>query len=226
MAVISRKNIFLAFLFFILSFPALASSIFLIKGKFTSLSNAQQRAKESNIMDSTANFTCIKFDPTATNLSKEQKIAYAKYQDFMLYGYPTDVPLSQAIKEFNDCFSEKEESQLTENEVIAALIDGDDTVAVPSNPEAVAADLKKIVFNRLFPKGAMFVIARTTERSLDDESTRAAFNASKIIIKRWVITLYRGLDRNPIAGTEPFAPGQVFVIRKRYYNLHSEQRSR
>jgi hypothetical protein len=217
MAVISKKNILFTVL--ILSVPAIAASIFLMKVKPSQSGNAQQRAKEGNIMDPIANFPCIKFDPTAPNRSKEQEVAYLKYQDFMLYGYPTDVPLSQAIKEFNACFSEKEESPLTENEVIAALIEGDDTKVTPSNPEAVVADLKKIIFNRLFPKGAMFVSDGTTERRLDDEGSRAAFNASKIIIKRWVITLYRGLDRNPLAGTEPFEPGQVFVIRKRYYGF-------
>jgi hypothetical protein len=75
-----------------------------MKGKSLKWGKAQQRAKEGKIMDSTVNFPCIKFDPTAPNLSKEQREAYEKYQNLMQYGYPTDVPLSQAVKEFNDCF--------------------------------------------------------------------------------------------------------------------------
>lgn len=219
MAFFSRKNILFAIL--ILSVPALASSIILMKGKSLQWGRGQQRTKEGKIMDSNANFPCIKFDPTAPNLSKEQREAFEKYQNFMLYGYPTDVPLSQAVKEFNDCFSDKEESPLTENEVIAALIGGDETTGTLSDLEAVKSDFEKILYKRLFPKGAKLVISRTTEISLNDEDSRelrVAFNASKLTIKRWVITLLRGLDKKPSEG-EPLAPGQAFVIRKRYYGF-------
>src|SRR6266511_2285742 len=214
MAFFSKKNILFAVL--ILSVPSLSSSIILMKGKSLQWGMAQQRTKEGKIMDSTANFPCIKFDQTAPNLSKEQREAYEKYRNFMLYGYPTDVPLSQAVKEFNDCFDDKEESPLTENEVIAALIGGEEISGTLSDPEAIQADLKKILYKRLFPKGAMFDIARTTELSLNDEDSsefRAAFKTSRLTIKRWVITLLRGLDKRPIEGT-PLAPGQAFVIRK------------
>ena len=219
MAAFSRKNILFAVL--ILAISVLASSIIFLKGKAFQGNQSQITTREDKTMNSTANFCCIRFDPTVPNLSKEQREAYGKYKNFMKYGYPNDVSLSQAVKDLNDCVSDKEESPLTENEVIAAIMGGGEVSGALSDPQAVQADFEKILYKRLFPKGAKFEISKTTEVSLNDEDAgklRTAFKASKITIKRWVITLYRGLDKNPLEG-EPLAPGQTFVIRKRYYGF-------
>jgi hypothetical protein len=219
MVLFSRKNVLFAII--ILAVPVLASSILFMKGRSIQRGRSQQITKEGKFMEPAANFPCINFDPTAPGLSKEQQEAYEKYQNIIQYGYPTDVPLSQAVKEFNDCATSKEESPLTENEVIAAIIGGAEIPETWSDPKAIQSDFEKILYKRLFPKGARFEISRTTEISLNDEDSRelrAAFNAPKITLKRWVITLYRGLDKKPIEGT-PLAPGQAFVIRKRYYGV-------
>jgi hypothetical protein len=172
-------------------------------------------------MNPVTNRPCLDFDPSAPGLTMEQKEAYRKYQNLMRNGYPTDILLSQAVKEFNACFSSVGEPPLTENEVLAVMLQGPDLPATWEEPEAVQADLEKILLRKLLPKGARFEVLQTTELNLagDDSAVlRAAFKVSRIKIKRWVIVLYRGVDRRPLED-RPLAPGQAFVIRQRYHGL-------
>ena len=191
---------------------------------------AEQKAKKKSLAKQevstnlSRNYPCISFDPSVPNLSKDKAEIYGKYEKLFRFGYPTDVPLSQAVKEFNECHIQKGDEPLTEEEVLMAVMYGREVPDVVDPSPELIADTKKIVFKKLMPKGARFEVDRTTERSLfsDDEEEerkiREAFGASKIILKQWRITLYRGLDTNPIT-PEALNPDQKLLIRQRFYGF-------
>jgi hypothetical protein len=159
--------------------------------------------------------------------SKEDKVAYKKYRDRQMYGYPEDISLKEAIRIFNKetyCSGpDPKRPPLTEDEVVAGAIDemvkgGTEPVARSykvTSPERKAA-LERIWKDRVMPKGSL----------LDADGYYSRYDENKpdegiIEVNCWKVYLYIGLDKNP--REDGFLrPDQICLIRKTCFGIQQK----
>lgn len=133
-----------------------------------------------------------------------------------LYGYPTEIPLSEAIRIFNEetqCKAlYKEYPPLTEDELIAAIVAGADYGKQGETWLAQRDALWKISARRVMPKGALLVVesgGRVQGSPLRPNGT--------IQPKGIRITLFLGLENNKHGHIA--WPVQSLIIRKTYSKI-------
>jgi hypothetical protein len=136
-------------------------------------------------------------------------------QDREMYGYPTEIPLGEAVKIFNE---EKQCSgllapypPLTEDELIAAIVGGPDYGKQGGVWLAQKDALWKIASQRVLPKGSLLVAEsgyRVQESPLRPLGTIAA--------KGIRITLLLNLDKDEDAHGRLLKPEQTLIVRKTY----------
>jgi hypothetical protein len=136
--------------------------------------------------------------------------------DRELHGYPKEIPLSEAIRIFNeekDCYDWMAPyPPLTEDELIAAIVAGPGCV-IPEESLRIQKDaLWKIATRRMMPKGSLLV---WWTGSLVQESPLRPYGTIKA--EGLSIAIHLGLE-NWEPGTM-FKPEQVFVIRNTYYKV-------
>ncbi len=139
-----------------------------------------------------------------------------KRQNREMYGYPTEIPLREAIRIFNEetqCKAPyKGYPPLTEDELIAAIVAGPDYGKEGDVWVAQRDALWKIASQKMMPKGALLVVesgGRVQESPLRPEGTIEA--------KGIRITLFLGIgksDHGHIA-----RPEQTLIVRKTYSNV-------
>jgi len=130
-----------------------------------------------------------------------------------LYGYPTEIPLSEAIRIFNEetqCKAlYKDYPPLTEDELLAAIVAGADYGKQGETWVAQRDALWKIAARKVMPKGALLVVdsgGRVQESPLRPNGTIQA--------KGITITLFIGLETNEHGHIA--RPEQTLIIRKTY----------
>jgi hypothetical protein len=136
------------------------------------------------------------------------------------YGYPHELPLTEAIEIFN------KENQcepmfasyppLTESELIAAVVAGADDGNQGTIWRAQKDILWKIASSKQMPKGALLV-ARSGGREID-----TPINPNGTIAARGItIALLLDLDDSEDGILKPRKPEQAFVIRKTYFAVET-----
>ena len=130
-----------------------------------------------------------------------------------MYGYPTEIPLSEAIRIFNEetqCKAlYKDYPHLTEDELLAAIVAGADYGKQGETWVAQRDALWKIAARKVMPKGALLVVdsgGRVQESPLRPNGTIQA--------KGITITLFIGLETNEHGHIA--RPEQTLIIRKTY----------
>ncbi len=143
-----------------------------------------------------------------------------KRQNQTIYGYATEIPLSEAIRMFNEekqCMSlYAEYPPLTEEELIAAIVAGADYGKQGEIWLAQKDALWKIASQKMMPKGALLVVesgGRVQESPLRPFGTIAA--------KGIRITLLLGLNENIDGMKSVRKPEQTLVIRKTYSKVET-----
>lgn len=133
------------------------------------------------------------------------------------YGYPKDIPMSEALRIFNEeakCSTTgRDQAPLTENELIAASIDrvdyGRENVRAFQQP-----GLQKIAEQKVMPKGSLLIA--------ESGGCKESFTGSKqVCVKGWKIYLLLGLDSNP-RESNALNPAQIFLIRKSYFGFETK----
>jgi hypothetical protein len=156
-------------------------------------------------------------DPCWFKTLKDKSIPYEeikKRQDMETHGYPTEIPLGEAIRIFNE---EKQCSELyaqypplTEDEMIAAIVGGPDYGKQGEVWLAQKDALWKIASDKMMPKGSLLVVesgGRAQESPLSPVGT--------VVAKGIRITLLLGLDESGKHG-RILKPEQTLVVRKTY----------
>ena len=129
------------------------------------------------------------------------------------YGYPTEIPLSEAIRIFNEetqCKAlYKDYPPLTEDELIAAIVAGADYGKQGKIWLAQRDALWKIAARKVMPKGALLVVesgGRVQESPLRPFGTIQA--------KGMTITLFLGLEKSEHGHVAK--PEQTLIVRKTF----------
>jgi hypothetical protein len=152
---------------------------------------------------------------------KDKSIPYEvimKRQDRKMRGYSEDIPLSEAIRIFN------EEKQcvdalasyppLTEDELIAAIVAGPDNILTGDALRFQKDILWKIATRKIMPKGSLLVAntgSRVQESPLRPEGTIQAVGIT--------ISLHLGLENHEYG--QRLKPEQRFVIRRTYFKVET-----
>ena len=133
-----------------------------------------------------------------------------------MYGYPTEIPLTEAIRIFNEetqCKAlYKDYPPLTEEELIAAIVAGADYGKQGKIWLAQRDALWKIAARKVMPKGALLVVdsgGRVQESPLRPRGT--------IQSKGITITLFLGLETS--AHGHIARPEQTLIVRKTYSKI-------
>ena len=135
-----------------------------------------------------------------------------------IHGYPQNIPISEAIRIFNDeskCDTlGKEMPPLTEDELLAAIIDNGDYAMVAGEKssrvniwEQQKNATQQIFLDRKLPKGALLVFEKGGWRDF------TAKGKGEIASVAWKIYLYFDLDKNP-RESNYLNPEQIRLIRK------------
>ena len=139
-----------------------------------------------------------------------------KRQNRETYGYPTEIPLAEAIRIFNEetqCKAAyKGYPPLTEEELIAAIVAGADYGKQGAVWLAQRDALWKIASRKVMPKGSLLVVesgGRVQESPLRPEGTIQA-NGIRI-------TLLLGLEKSEHGHVAK--PEQTLIVRKVYSNV-------
>ncbi|HLL75100.1 MAG TPA: hypothetical protein VK421_07515 [Pyrinomonadaceae bacterium] len=161
-------------------------------------------------------------DPCRFMTLKDKSIPYEeseRRQDMEIYGYPTETPLTEAIRMFNE---QKQCSglyaqypPLTEDELIAAIVAGPDYGKQGEIWLAQKDVLWKIASEKVMPKGSLLFVesgGRVVESPLRPFGTVAA--------KGIRITLLLGLDKSNDPG-RILKPEQTLIIRKTYSKVET-----
>lgn len=132
-------------------------------------------------------------------------------------GYPTEIPLKEAIKTFNEerhCYEHfREFPDLTEEEVLSAIVLGSYDSPEEQQNEKRKAILSNILQNKMLPKGSLL---EYYNGKYHKEISLGRFG--KIHAKDFVISLYLGLDKND-PNEKGSTPGYIFVIRNKFYGF-------
>ena len=155
-------------------------------------------------------------DPCWFMSLKDETIPYEmieQRQNRETYGYPTEMPISEAIRIFNEetrCKAPyKSYPPLTEDELIAAIVAGADYGKQGDIWLAQRDALWKIASKRVMPKGALLVVdsgGRVLESQLRPNGTIQA--------KGMTITLFLGLETNDHGHVA--RPEQTLIVRKTF----------
>lgn len=160
-------------------------------------------------------------DPCWFITLKDQSIPYemiSKRQEREMHGYPTEIPLSEAIRIFNEekqCVNALASYPLlTEDELIAAIVAGPDYVTSGEAWQSQKDALWKVVTRKVMPKGSLLLAitgSRIQESPLRPDGTIRAEGIS-IVIR---------------LGLETYEPGQVikpeqsFVVRRTFFRVET-----
>lgn len=160
-------------------------------------------------------------DPCWFMTLKDKSVTYEmikERQDRDMHGYPTEIPLSEAIRVFNEekqCVSSLAPyPALTEDELIAAIVAGPDNGRQGEVWRAQKDALWKIASRKEMPKGSLLVADsgyRIQESPLRPSGTIEA--------KGIRITLLLGLENYEHGAL--LKPEQTLVIRKTYTNVET-----
>jgi hypothetical protein len=155
-------------------------------------------------------------DPCWFMSLKDQSIPFEmieKRQNREMYGYPAEIPISEAIRIFNEetqCKAPfKDYPPLTEDELIAAIVAGADYGKQGQIWLAQQDALWRIATQKVMPKGALLVVesgGRIPESRLRPEGTIQA--------KGIRITLLLGLEMSEHGHIA--RPEQTLIVRKTY----------
>lgn len=129
------------------------------------------------------------------------------------YGYSVEVPIETAVKKFNEemrCYPHFNEfPDLTENEVIASLIDFDSHNNKANYTDARREERKNLINKKILPKGSLL---RFDIGSCFDTGS---FMGNDLCAQGLKITLTFNLDKKEDAKMQS-AKEDVFVIRKTF----------
>lgn len=160
-------------------------------------------------------------DPCWFMTLKDESITYEmikERQDREMHGYPTEIPLSEAINIFNEekqCVSSLAPyPRLTEDELIAAIVAGTDYGLQGEVLRTQKDALWTIAKRRVMPKGSLLVAttgAHVPESPLRPDGTIRAEGIT--------IVLRLGLENYEYG--EVIRPEQMFVIRKTYTRIET-----
>jgi len=132
-------------------------------------------------------------------------------QNREMYGYSVDVPLEMAVNKFNEemrCYPYYDEfSDLTEDEVIASLIDFDSHNNQPNYSESRREERKKMINEKFLPKGSLL---RFEGGRCQDTGS---FLPHDLCAKGLKISLILNLDKKEDVKI-PTLYEDIFVIRK------------
>lgn len=141
-----------------------------------------------------------------------------KRQNREMYGYPTEIPISEAIRIFNEETQCKEPfkdyAPLTEDELIAAIVAGADYGKQGEIWVAQRDALWKIASQKVMPKGSLLVVesgGRVQESPLRPNGTIQA--------KGIRITLFLGLEKSEHGHVA--RPEQTLLVRKTYSKIET-----
>lgn len=134
-------------------------------------------------------------------------------QEREMYGYSEDMPIAEAVKEFNEemrCHPQYSEfPELSEAEVIASLIDFDSQNNQPNCSEKKRKERNKIISEKILPKGSL----------LKSDFGGCVFIGNylrdDLCAKGLKITLLTNLDKSPDAKI-PVTAENVFIIKKTF----------
>jgi hypothetical protein len=142
----------------------------------------------------------------------------AKRENRELHGYPTDIPLPEAIKIFNEetqCNPTlKPYASLTEDELIAAIVAGPGYGAWGEVWRAQKDTLWKIVIDKRMPKGSL--LTATGGPNVQESPIRPA---GDIKAKGISIAIFLGLEHH--AYGEALKPEQIFEIRRTFFSVET-----
>jgi hypothetical protein len=134
-------------------------------------------------------------------------------QNREVFGYSADVPIETAVKKFNEemrCYPQFSDfPELTEDEVIASLIDFDSLNQQPNYVEMRREERKNIISEKILPKGSLL---RFSSGICSD--TGGLIN-NDLCAKGLKITLTFNLDKDSDE-KKPSANEDIFVIRKTF----------
>ncbi len=142
----------------------------------------------------------------------------SKREDREMRGYPGDVPLSEAIRNFNEekqCLSVfAPYPPLTEDELIASIVAGPHNGLTGDALKFQKDMLWKIATQKVMPKGTLLVAitgSRVQESPLRPNGTIRAEGIS--------IVLHLGLENHEYG--QILRPEQTFVIRRTYFKVET-----
>lgn len=135
-------------------------------------------------------------------------------------GYSVEITLTEAVKLFNEelrCYPQWAElPPLTEEEVVASIVAGDD-YGTKERWRLQSEVLWKIATERKMPKGSLFVHtdgARVIDYPLGKE------HGFVVEANGQRVYLFLGLDKIPSKGGFRMKPEQFFLIRKTMFGLN------
>jgi hypothetical protein len=140
-------------------------------------------------------------------------------QDREMYGYSVDVPIETAVKKFNEemrCYPHFNEfPEITEDEVIASLIDFDSLNNEPNYSEVRREERRKIINDRILPKGSLL--------QFDSGGCRYVnYSVRDLCAKGLRITLIFNLDKKEDVKI-PSNLEDIFVVRKTFIKVQPRQ---
>jgi hypothetical protein len=140
-------------------------------------------------------------------------------QNREMFGYSVDVPLEAAVKKFNQemrCYSHYNEfPELTEEEVVASLIDFDSLNNEPNYSESRREERKKLINDRMLPKGSLLQFGSGSCQNL--------YSLSKdLCAKGLKINLILNLDKKEDIKI-PTNHEDIFIIRKTFSKVQPRQ---
>lgn len=160
-------------------------------------------------------------DPCWFMTLKDESIPYEmikERQDRDMHGYPTEIPLSEALRVFNEekqCMASLAPyPALTEDELFAAIVAGPDVGKQGEVWRAQKDALWKIASQKLLPKGSLLVADagyRIQESPLRPSGTIEATGIR--------ITLLLGLENHRHG--ELLNPAQTLVVRKTFTRVET-----
>jgi hypothetical protein len=152
---------------------------------------------------------------------KDKSVPYdviSKREAREMRGYPEDIPLSEAIKIFNEekqCVSDwASYPPLTEDELIAAIVAGQANILIGEAKKYQENILWKIATKKVMPKGTLLYVQtgpRVQESPLRPEGTIRAIGIS--------IELRLGLENYEYG--QGLKPEQIFLIRRTYFKVET-----
>lgn len=133
-----------------------------------------------------------------------------KMRDRQMYGYETEIPLSEAVRIFNEELAcdpmFKMYPPLTEDEIIAAIVAGSDQ---SDAAKVYTEKMNRIIENRKMPKSSLLYFGGNGIR-VDS----AGVPLYKIRPKG--IEIYLVIDLDPEHGHKTIMPEQMLLLRKTY----------